>query len=465
MTLSAKYRNLLAFFFESPKPVRSFTAAWVAIAGIAFADWIVAPNVSIGILYVFPMLLAAPVLRQGQIVLLAALCSVLRESFSPFAGSPGMAIRLIAVFCCFSGVGWLVSELYQSRRLVVQHVREREAEMALRLSLECELAAVVEASPLAILLTDDAGCIRQANSSATRLLAPQSGNLVGQRMQDYLPLPIGSNAVGELQLRTRMECRARRGDGAPLLGYVWLASYGDKKTAVVVWDGTDDLRDREGAGFDSLMTTSRILLGGISHELRNFVSAARDSHSRLAAAAAVEHLPEYRTLGRALDHLENAAASGLRLAADRCTTIADLSLVLDETRIIKEPGLEDAGVEVQWPESGTLPRVRGDQQALVQVFVNLLRNSRLALSDGQGRAIHVSAVTKQGRVLVSVKDTGPGISHPEHLFEVFQPSARTGLGLYLSRCILLSFGGDLRYERTPSGASFVVELQTADRCA
>jgi hypothetical protein len=47
----------------------------------------------------------------------------------------------------------------------------------------------------------------------------------------------------------------------------------------------------------------------------------------------------------------------------------------------------------------------------------------------------------------------------DHLFEPFQQGAdATGLGLYLSRALLRSFRGDLRYDPTVPGCSFVIEL-------
>ena len=45
------------------------------------------------------------------------------------------------------------------------------------------------------------------------------------------------------------------------------------------------------------------------------------------------------------------------------------------------------------------------------------------------------------------EDSGPGIAAPERLFQPFQQGAEgTGLGLYISRAVLRSYGGDLRFE-------------------
>jgi len=58
-------------------------------------------------------------------------------------------------------------------------------------------------------------------------------------------------------------------------------------------------------------------------------------------------------------------------------------------------------------------------------------------------------------VVVRLYDTGPGVAHPDDLFKAFQAGAHaSGLGLYISRAILRSHGGNLRYEPQPEGSCF-----------
>jgi C4-dicarboxylate-specific signal transduction histidine kinase len=66
------------------------------------------------------------------------------------------------------------------------------------------------------------------------------------------------------------------------------------------------------------------------------------------------------------------------------------------------------------------------------------------------------------KVHVEVSDNGGGVAHPEFLFRPFQAGAEaTGLGLYLSRAFMRSFGGELRYVPLVKGASFIVDLNQA----
>jgi C4-dicarboxylate-specific signal transduction histidine kinase len=68
-----------------------------------------------------------------------------------------------------------------------------------------------------------------------------------------------------------------------------------------------------------------------------------------------------------------------------------------------------------------------------------------------------------GRVLLFIQDSGPGVASPERLFRPFESEVEgTGLGLYVSRAIVRSFGGELRLEPRPAGCCFVIELQSAN---
>jgi two-component system sensor kinase FixL len=226
-----------------------------------------------------------------------------------------------------------------------------------------------------------------------------------------------------------------------------------------VWDASENLRDREGAGLDSMMATSRVLIGAISHEIRNLASAAASAHAVLAGIGKMTQNEHYQVLGTLIQGLERIASSGLRVASDREAVVADLGTVLDETRIVIEPSLREAGITVAWEISGGLPLVQADHHSLLQVFVNLARNSQRALEDCERREVRISAAVESDLVVVRFRDTGPGVARPEELFRPFQPGAHSfGLGLYISRAILRSHGGGLRYEPGETGSCFVVEL-------
>jgi signal transduction histidine kinase len=98
----------------------------------------------------------------------------------------------------------------------------------------------------------------------------------------------------------------------------------------------------------------------------------------------------------------------------------------------------------------------------MQVFLNLIKNSERAMLNEERRELTIAVKAEKHRVLIRFRDTGSGVSNPERLFRPFQHGAEaTGLGLYLSRALMRSFRGDLRFEPEPRGANFVVEVSPA----
>jgi C4-dicarboxylate-specific signal transduction histidine kinase len=98
----------------------------------------------------------------------------------------------------------------------------------------------------------------------------------------------------------------------------------------------------------------------------------------------------------------------------------------------------------------------------MQVFLNLVNNSARAVSKKDQRLIFITAKSDGNRVQVEFSDNGGGVVHPEHLFRPFQAGAEaTGLGLFLSRAFMHSFGGELRYQPLAGGARFIVDLNSA----
>jgi two-component system, LuxR family, sensor kinase FixL len=437
--------------------------AGVLTASIAWVDWQL-PNVSIGFLYLFPILLAAPALNSWQILLMAACCGYLREAFDPLTFAPGAAERIAVVTAGYAMTGFFVAALNQRRRSLADHLAERERQTRLRQEAEQQVRILIETSPLAILTLDHAGQIALANESARGLFGFEDDSMPGTDITPYLPIlyRMLKSPRAAANLRTNVECKAQRRNGEVFLAHVWLSTYHTSQgpgLAAVVWDASESLRDREGSGFDSMMATSRVLIGAISHEIRNLASAAASAHSRLAGECPVQGNNQYQVLGTLILALEKIASSGLRAASNRAAVVADLGTVLDEVRIVIEPGLREAGITLIWEVAEGLPLVQADHHSLLQVFVNLARNSVQALEGGPVREVRISAAVESDLVVVHFRDSGPGVEQPDELFRPFQAGAQSiGLGLYISRAILRAHGGGLRYDPEGPGSCFTVEL-------
>jgi two-component system C4-dicarboxylate transport sensor histidine kinase DctB len=112
--------------------------------------------------------------------------------------------------------------------------------------------------------------------------------------------------------------------------------------------------------------------------------------------------------------------------------------------------------------------VLADEAAMSSLLSNLMRNAIDAMKGAPQRLLQVRARLQDGRVILSIADTGPGIRADilPRLFEPFvtskPPGAGLGLGLVISAELARSVGGSLQaHNRAEGGACFTLDLPTA----
>jgi two-component system sensor kinase FixL len=101
------------------------------------------------------------------------------------------------------------------------------------------------------------------------------------------------------------------------------------------------------------------------------------------------------------------------------------------------------------------------------VFLNLAQNSHRAVQSVSIRKLEITATMNGQRALISFQDSGHGVVDPHRLFQPFQEGADvTGLGLFISRVLIRSNGGELRHQPGGPGCSFLadVPLATTRKC-
>jgi C4-dicarboxylate-specific signal transduction histidine kinase len=206
------------------------------------------------------------------------------------------------------------------------------------------------------------------------------------------------------------------------------------------------------------------LVSGVAHEINNPLQAI------LGFAELLQMQPD----------LPDTVKDDLRLiqkeSARACGIIRNLALfarqqpgeaapvmmsdVIRATAELRQRRLETEDIELHIDD-----RARQSVQAVLtelqQVVLNFVVNAEQAiLSSGRlpGR-ITIRAYDKEGRVMLEVEDTGPGIA-PENEAKLFQPffttkpvGQGTGLGLSISYGIIDSLGGGIGYRRAPAGGS------------
>jgi signal transduction histidine kinase len=209
----------------------------------------------------------------------------------------------------------------------------------------------------------------------------------------------------------------------------------------------------------------------LAHEIRNPLTSIqvdlqrveerlpqRDPSTRELQARA---LAELRRLDRTVAGVLQAARSGRVTNAP-----VDLLASLHAAARAAGPALDKAGARCELPPQDALRlEVKGDADALEQLFLNLLLNAAQAVAPGGHVAVHVRR--EDGFAEVVVQDDGAGIPASE-LERVFEPLYTTraggaGLGLAIARRLAEAHGGSISLASTPGeGTTASVRLPLAE---
>ena len=217
-------KNLLSIYAPGNRTPMLAVAGFL-IAVIATVDWATKPYLSLGFLYLFPIMILGGFLSRVRIIGVALVCTVLQEAFSNLPENEAV-IRLLFSSAGFVGTGLFISELIRNRRIAMTHVEELQGQIKLREDAEEQLRSLVETSPAAIVTIDSDGKILLANEAAQQLLAPGGARLQGQAVSSYLPaLETVLKTQPSRTFRTTLQCTGQRSDGEVFLAGVWFSTY------------------------------------------------------------------------------------------------------------------------------------------------------------------------------------------------------------------------------------------------
>jgi histidine kinase len=216
------------------------------------------------------------------------------------------------------------------------------------------------------------------------------------------------------------------------------------------------------------------LIGDVAHELRTPLSSIRGTMEGLvdgvlpAEAATfldVQHeVTRLQRLVRDLEELSRAEAGQISLDVRPSDLGGLIRIAADRLRT----QFDDKGVTLQVEGPASLPSVRMDTTRITQVLINLLGNALQYTPAGGSVTVKAWAASRE--VLVSVRDTGVGISaeYLPHLFERFyrvdRSRSRTGggsgIGLTISKYLVEAHGGRI-WSESPGigqGSTFTFTL-------
>ena len=317
--------------------------------------------------------------------------------------------------------------------------------------------ALLDIIGVGIVRLDDGLLVDLANEAAHQFLGRAPGSLVGRSAIEAFIDPViegvaetareSGSANGELTLRRddgpTLVVRARR---SPVAG-IWL-----------IMEDVSELR--------RLQRIRTEFIDNLSHELRTpltSVSLLAETLVREADAAGESIPPRMRDrIGKIeveTDHLVQMVEELLDLS--RIESGGPV-LMLDEVDLgrlalasVERLRLfaERQGVELRTDVPDAVPAVRGNEDRLGQVLVNLLHNAVKFSPDGGDVIVRVEATAED--VIVSVADHGVGIPKADQarVFERFYKADKarrkgggTGLGLAIARHVVEAHGGRIRVD-------------------
>jgi two-component system NtrC family sensor kinase len=244
---------------------------------------------------------------------------------------------------------------------------------------------------------------------------------------------------------------------------------------------------------DQLIRASRLaeigeMATGIAHEINNPLQVMKSEQTLIDTI--LSDLKEKGELKESEDLKElEDSIDQIKLQIDRCSKIThavlkfgrktevvstdiDLGVFIPEIMSMVENKASVEGITITQEISEDIPPVQGDPGQLQQVLINLFNNAIDAIVEihgSEGGKLNIGAGLKgDGKVQISVKDNGAGIS-PENLKKIFSPFFTTkpvgkGTGLGLSVCygIIDNMGGVMEVSsQKGAGTTFTIDLPTA----
>jgi len=269
----------------------------------------------------------------------------------------------------------------------------------------------------------------------------------------------------------------------PEKGLIWVncrgsvIEYRGQKAMLVIMVDITRTKDLE---FLMLIREKMASLGqvaaGIAHEIRNPLSGinvflesikeifqdpenAADVVELIEAAQATSNKIE-GVIRRVLDFSRPAE---LKLAP------SDINLAVDDAIKLSATKLRKDNVRIDSSLAANLPLVYADKQLLEQTIINMITNAAEAVrGTGEPGYIHIATQASGDAVLITIKDSGPGIP-PALRDKIFDPffttkSDGSGIGLSLCQRIIADHGGNIEVSSSDlGGTQFVIRLPREKR--
>ncbi len=330
-----------------------------------------------------------------------------------------------------------------------------------------------------IVLFDKKYVVRFINRAGEELFGKSSKEIIGKKFKALFP---EEKAMLGFIKKTISEERSLSGRGMNInIGRMANVDFnlspffvqGENKGAVLLLREKVALVEREDYPFDSLI----YLLGTIAHEIKNPLGGIKGAAQLLRDKTKGEDITQYVNLiVKEADRLNSILQGYLTICKRPSFHSINVHEVLEKTLSIIEVPLKEKGIVLHKLYDPSLPKIMGDEAKLLQVFLNIIKNSLEAMNKGGSLSVrtmvsreYVKQKGKQKRwAVISVKDTGEGIP-AEDMPKIFLPfytkkKHGTGIGLALSKKIILDHGGFIKAEsQLKKGTTLNVYIPFAEK--
>lgn len=363
---------------------------------------------------------------------------------------------------------------------------------------EAHLQSILDTIPDAMIVIDEQGFMRSFSSAAERLFGHKAADVLGRNVSMLMPAPYRENHDGYLQRYLTTGERRIIGIGRLVVGERKDGSTFPMELAVGEMRSSNqrfftgfvrDLSERQKTEArlqelqSELVHISRLTAMGemasaLAHELnqplsaianylkgsRRLLEGSSDATSATLRGAMDKAGEQALRAGQIIRRLRDFVARG-----ESEKRVEGLTKMVEEASALALVGAKEHGVNVRFQYDPNTDLVLADKVQIQQVLLNLMRNAIEAMTESPRRDLSLTTQAHHdGNVLISVADTGPGISKEvsEQLFQPFVTTKRHGMGvgLSISRTIIEAHGGQIWAEPTPGGgATFRLTLRAVTR--